>query len=453
MDKRDTNGTRTVQDLIRRYSQVLGMKKNVESNSASITKLSNELNLIFNSILINLENYINQSEVSLWFYSGTPTANNLPYTSWETPSDHYGDLYYDQANGKAYQYTELKGWEQKIDANLIQALAITNSETDTSEDHERIINFEEPAVPYSSGDWYIQSDGNLRICQLSRTEGIYDVNDWINANDYTSSLATKIDDVIEVLKGSIVLINDNFAKFTDLATGGSTIIDGSNIKTGTIDSNLVTIANNLVQLGSFGIKLGNGAVIMGEDGLKSTNLEQNEGIVGYTWNFTSEPETGKKQGLILNRIIPAGFKVTKAIIQIIHSPRYWSYTDLATYTTNYVWGRSKNIKLYKCINVNTRLVCCDYGGSIWDDEDNSTYEEISNAFGVDGFTANTASNNLHNAQVVDSIDITTSLTEGLNRFKLETSNSIPTTQSECAADTGHIQALMQIEGFFPYEEE
>lgn len=451
MDKRDTNGTRTVQDLIRRYSQVLGMKKNVESNSASITKLSNELNLIFNSILINLENYINQSEVSLWFYSGTPTANNLPYTSWETPSDHYGDLYYDQANGKAYQYTEIKGWEQKIDANLLQALAITNSETDTSEDHERIINFEEPAVPYSSGDWYIQSDGNLRICQLSRTEGIYDVNDWINANDYTSSLATKIDDVIEVLKGSIVLINDNFAKFTDLATGGSTIIDGSNIKTGTIDANLVTIANNLVQLGNFGIKLGTGATIIGDDGLKNTYPFFKTGNVGFMWNLSDN--TTIKENIFVDIIIPDNFVISKAIVKMIHSPCYWSVTNPNTGVASYTWGYCKNIKLYKCTNINSRLVCADFGGGVWDNDDLSNYSEITSAFGTDGFTASIPSNTSYDAEIVDSTDIKNNLGIGLNRLKIESSTTSPTTQIGAAAATGGLQVLVEVEGFIKYVEE
>lgn len=450
MNKNEYNAPRTLQDLVLRFKNIQIQLKNVESNSKSLTKINSELDNIVKSIVINLLDVLdNQSEISLWFFNGVPTTENEPYSNWQNPSDHEGDLYYDKSSGKVYQFDNLKLWEERIISDLVQAMAITNTQTDTTEDHERKIYFNQPAPEYKNGDWWIKEDGTLLICQISKSlEQEYEISDWIDANKYTSSVATKIDDVIKVLKGTITTISDTYATFTDLATGGSTIINGSNIKTGTIDANLVTIANNLVQLGSFGIKLGNGAEIIGADGLKGTYLFKSEGMVGYEWDFGNN--SGNKKSIFIDAIIPTGFKITKAIVKLIHSPAYWSFWNESTLKMEYSWGNAKNLKLYKCTNLKTRLICADYGGDVWSTDDNSEYSEIANAYGTEGFTSETPSTNTHNLEKIDSIDISEYLEEGLNRLKIETSNSIPGTITKCALSTGAVQILLQIEGFIPY---
>ena len=50
-----------------------------------------------------------------------------------------------------------------------------------------------------------------------------------------------------------------------MATGGSTTINGSNINTGTINTDNVTIGNGNVQMTKEGIKLKNGAKVIGEN--------------------------------------------------------------------------------------------------------------------------------------------------------------------------------------------
>ena len=234
---------RTAQDLERKYNlgSLGNVKRNVEMTAQGLQEIQNELNGILNALVINLKDVLdNQSEVSLWFYSGIPTTSNKPYTSWANSSDHIGDLYYDQSTGYVYQYKEINGiklWETNTSPDLVEAMAITNSETDTSVDHQRKVFFDTPTIPYSNGDWWVKEDGTLFICQISKTSGIYEGIDFIDSNKYTQSIAKKIDEEISVLKGTITMISENYAKFTDLATGGSTTISGDNITTGSIQSN------------------------------------------------------------------------------------------------------------------------------------------------------------------------------------------------------------------------
>lgn len=233
---------RTAQDLERKYNfaSLLGLKKNIEKTTQGIQKIENELASMLNALVINLKDVLDsQSEISLWLYSGIPTTSNEPYTLWTNPSDHIGDIYYDQSTGYVYQYKEINGtsiWELNTSPDLIEAMAITNSETDTSTDHERKVFFNTPTVPYSNGDWWIKDDGTLFICQISKKSGTYEKSDFIDSSKYTESIAEKIGEEIQVLKGTITIISENYAKFTDLATGGSTTINGDNIKTGNIQS-------------------------------------------------------------------------------------------------------------------------------------------------------------------------------------------------------------------------
>lgn len=261
------NNARTIEDLERKYdfASLLGLSKNIKMNKDSITKVQNELANMLNTLIINLKDVLDsQSEVSLWFYSGTPTTNNEPYTKWTIPADHYGDIYYDQTTGYVYQYFS-NGWKRNTDLNLVQAMALTNVELDTTTDHERKVYFTQPTPPYSSGDWWILEDGTLKICQIGKTTGEYEANDFIVSSKYVATVASKTGDVLTVLEGTVTEITKNYVKFTDLATGGSTTINGSNINTGTINTDNVTIGNGNVQMTKEGIKLKNGAKVIGEN--------------------------------------------------------------------------------------------------------------------------------------------------------------------------------------------
>ncbi len=228
---------RSARELEKKYNfaELLGLKKNVEITAQGIQKIENELNSMLNALVINLKDVLDtQSEISLYFYSGKPTTSNEPYKSWSNPNDHVGDLYYDINTGYVYQWNGV--WEVNTSPDLVEAMAITNAETDTSTDHERKVFFATPTIPYSNGDWWVREDGSLFICQISKTSGSYEKDDFIDSSSYVESVVEKIGEEIKVLKGTITMITDNYAKFTDLATGGSTTISGDNITTGNIQS-------------------------------------------------------------------------------------------------------------------------------------------------------------------------------------------------------------------------
>ena len=149
MNLQDKNVVRTAADLEKKYNfaKLLGLSKNIETNTETLIKVENELNNMLNSLVINLSDVLDtQSSISLWFYEGIPTTSNEPYTDWVTPDDHIGDLYYDQNSGYVYKYTNT-GWVLQTDENLINALALTNVELDVTIDHERQVFFQQPTPP------------------------------------------------------------------------------------------------------------------------------------------------------------------------------------------------------------------------------------------------------------------------------------------------------------------
>lgn len=227
-------------ELERKYN-FRGLKKNTQYALNELHEVNNSTKNIMETLIINLADVLDsQSDISLWFYQGIPTANNKPYTDWQTPSEHIGDLYYDISTGYVYKFTD-SNWVQQNDEKLRRALALTNACVDTEEDHERKVYFESPTIPYSSGDWWIQEDGTLLICQVGRTSGTFKKDDWINSNEYANAIAVAITNELggettTILSGTVIEKTSKWVKFTDLSTGGSTTINGSNITTGNIQS-------------------------------------------------------------------------------------------------------------------------------------------------------------------------------------------------------------------------
>lgn len=207
---------RTASDLEKKYNfaQLLGLKKNIEMTNQGMQKIENELNNMLNSLAINLKDVLDsQSEISLWFYSGMPTTSNEPFTTWDNPNDHIGDIYYDQSSGLVYQFND-GVWIENNDPNLIEAMAITDAEIDTETDHERVVFFKEPTPPYSNGDWWVKEDGSLFICQIAKPESEkYEKDDFIIANQYTNgTYATKVNERLTVIEGTVSTVqqsNDN----------------------------------------------------------------------------------------------------------------------------------------------------------------------------------------------------------------------------------------------------
>lgn len=458
--KQDSNGVRTVQDLERKYdfASLLGLRKNVQMHEEILMKVSNELNNMLNSLIINLADVLDsQSEISLWFFSGTPTQNNKPYTDWEDITQHYGDLYYDQLTGYVYKFTN-EGWHINEDANLIQAMALTNVELDVTTDHERKVYFSQPEVPYSSGDWWILEDGTLKICQLGRTGGSYDSNDFVVSSKYTSTLATKTDNTITVLKGTVTTLSENAVTFEDLATGGKTSINGANIDTGNINTDNVSIGNGNVTINKSGIFLNNGAKVIGEYGM-FTNLEFSSSGLSETYGdkkssgeyymlgFIPDYVTASdKYDLFIDVSIPDDFKIVSAYIILRHIPNSVVMSDNSN-----VYGYVRNVKCYLANMEGNAYVSGQEQSEYSSQLKGISYNEISECFNnsSNSFTANVPSaSNLKVTEVV-SKNIGSKI-EKHCRIKIATTNSIPSAAKECFAQTGWVYAQLNVYGYIQY---
>lgn len=188
-------------------------RKAISIHSNSLTKIEAEQESVLKSIIINLGDSINgQSEISLWFFDGTPTLNDVPTKDWNDYSEHLGDFYYDKSTGLAYKFIfeEDYLWKQQTNSSLIQALALTNSELDTV-DSTRKVFFSLPKPPYSNGDWYIDSNYDLYICQISKPEGeFYNENDFIIASKYTDDTkANELAGKLVIVSGQVTTIIQN----------------------------------------------------------------------------------------------------------------------------------------------------------------------------------------------------------------------------------------------------
>ena len=178
MNKQDYSAVRNWQEVERRLQAV---QKNYETNTNRIYQTDVTLKNTIKSLVLNLKDvWEDQGEVSLWFFSGTPTTESVideddttkwsqePYISWTTPEDHIGDIYYDIDTGNVYQYTA-EGWNRNSDVNLVQAMALTYSDLPEGVT-ERRVHIDIP-TNYESGDWWIKQDGSLWICKNGTLAG------------------------------------------------------------------------------------------------------------------------------------------------------------------------------------------------------------------------------------------------------------------------------------------
>ena len=469
MEKQDSNGVRTAQDIERKYDfgKMLGLEKNVETQEKGLIQIQNTLNDMLNALYINLKDVLDsQSDVSLWFYSGIPTNTTEPYISWVDPADHYGDLYYDTNEGKVYQFYESSGvWEVNANPDLLRAMALTNSEIDTSTDHERKVFFATPTPPYASGDWWILEDGSLKICQLGRTTGSYQADDWINSANYTPTIAESFDDMIQVLKGTITTLSEDYVQFTDLATGGSTTIAGENIKTGNIESNnyvynvagtKIGLLDGTIDAKNFkldengNVRLGNGAKVMGGDGLL-TNLQYSsrsgyEQQFGLNFNYVGSSIGYKAQPLFITATIPDNFTIEEARLTIVHIPVKWEGTT---------WGYARSIAVYKQ-NLDNKFQMDFNSDMAYITE--PTYVQYNGIFdGNNTWQPVTPSDSNYPIEVVTTSNI--DLVQGLNKLCIKTT-LVPTgtttnynvAKLECEKNSGLAVAILDVYGYTSYDE-
>ena len=429
----DTTIVRSAAELERKYnlSKLAGLSNNVETNNNELIKIQNELTNMLNTLIINLGDVLDDN-ISLWFYPGIPNTLNEPYISWSDPTEHIGDIYYDQNSGNVYKYKN-EGWIQNKDTNLISAMALTNAELDVSEDHERKVYLSQPIPPYDSGDWWILEDGSLKICQLGKKSGEYDENDFVVSSKYTTTLATKQNDAITVLKGTVTEITEDYVKYTDLATGGSTTIAGENINTGIIKSNnyipdtsgmSINLNNGIINSKNFKLdNVGNvdigGYITTNKGILTNLSFMSNWYPLGYNFSGREGPHIERPKIRVFCHV-PPGFEVVKAFCSLHLFKTENSFPDLTSQDGAEIndTGKVHNIKLYKMSKMGIFGNYLAGYGEVFIDDGAETEVITStgiNPFGENGFTSPTieASSN-------DSLDFA-------NIFKNEDGETIPGT--------------------------
>ncbi len=219
------------------------------------------------------------------------------------------------------------------------------------------------------------------------------------------------------------------------------------------------------------LKLVDGAELVSEKGLltnlqfvgtgrknsqKSITGEFNE--LGFSPNDGSDLTTNLRNELIFNAEIPADFIVEKATIRLHHAPVNYGYEDDSG--VHYFWGYSRKLKLYKTTDISD-YYRKSFLFSSSEETENFSYEEISGAFGANGFTASIPSDSSHTVQEVVSTDISSSLISGkLNRIRIASADDPPSYDGNewygnakaCAEKTGICMAVLNVIGYKKFEE-
>ncbi len=223
MNYNDISKAITAEDLIRRYNL-----DSLKTDRIQIKNMHTTLNRQY-TIIKEFISYITPykyqpNRLSTWFFNGSPTLENEPFSTFseEEKESHIGDLYYDRETGEVFQLKkdeEFK-WEQIEDNNLIQSLALANSEADTS-DNKRNIFYETPITPYEIGDIWLDNTLIMR-CRCARSEGEYNSADWIVQEKYSNELV--LGDTRAVLDQFILSVEKNYATKVQLETTKDSIL-------------------------------------------------------------------------------------------------------------------------------------------------------------------------------------------------------------------------------------
>ena len=493
----DNVQVRTAEQLEKKYnlSKLAKSVANIEVNSKDIIHIQQELDDFIDATtgeIANLETQIDE-KVDTYYYNGAPSLLNYPASSWEVDDypKHVGDLYFDKTTGYTYRFENDSGykWTRIKDSQITEAMSTANAAQDTADGKRRIF-MSQPIPPYDNGDLWLEynngNPGDIKACQISKTQGqSFEDNDWIAASKYTddtiaNAIVTEMGGTAtQVLSGQVVLIMDNYAKFTDLATGGSTEIAGENITTGNIKSsnyvagtsgtniNLTTgkISTPNVNIDNDGIKLSNGAKVVGSNGLKNTYLytgKSEKNFVGFLQDYFGSVSV-KKLPNIIDISIPDGLEVTKAILHLYHSPVTYYIYDYDTGTEIFdTMGYVRNAKVYKASNIGSREIAVHT--SEYDLNDTTTYTDTQITWYKNGvsqgasYTPVTPTQQSHNLEEVYTSDFSSLFKSGgvtipgMYEFKVETSDAAVQTwdDQDIKARTGWCYAEIEIEGYMTY---
>lgn len=259
---------------------------------------------------------------------------------------------------------------------------------------------------------------------------------------------------------------DAIAEFTNskLAESGSTVINGSNITTGVLQSK-----NYEKDKTGMAIDLDKGTIDspnakLSEDGdfeiggyLKSsrgllTNLQfasngqfENYGLCGFKMYTGSAGIKYAQTDISIDFSIPENFEIVQAYITLYHTPIYWY-----EYSHGEFWGYARNLKLYKAsLNRNYKF-CMATASEYMTELPNYSLSLVENAFGSESYTASNKSDNT--IETKQSINLKDIILKGNNKLVVRSDDSIPNDDYNCCLKTGACRAVIDIIGYMKIEQ-
>lgn len=242
------------------------------------------------------------TKITTWYYSGAPTLSNTPANEWIDEfqkSEHIGDLYYDKDTGYAYRFyfnseTNVYAWENLKDKDVIEALSLANSASDTADSKRRIFT-EQPQPPYDNGDLWIK-DMEIYICQISKPAGeTYEEADFIIATKYTdNTLASQVNDRLEIVAGTVTTIEKSNNELNIEFVRQQEVYDALNNKVIGIEGTLEDMSFNFSTKG----------LAVGTTQDSNNSLLDNTGIKVY--NYTKLNAIFNNKGSGIDKLIVTG---------------------------------------------------------------------------------------------------------------------------------------------------
>ena len=247
---------------------------------------------IYDEDIADLQDQID-GNITTWYYSGTPTLNNPPASTWTTTTDkdnHIGDIYYDSATGYAYRFMKDGStylWTKISDSDIEAALAEAQDAWDLA-DNKRRVFISQPVPPYDIGDMWVQgSNGDIKRCATAKTSSqTYSASDWVLASKYTDDTAvTNLDNSL-TQQNVFDRLTDNGRTMGIYLTADPTdptkkllMINANYIQTGQMNANLIKAGIIADQAGKFSLNMQTGAISM-QDGSFSGNISASTGNFG-----------------------------------------------------------------------------------------------------------------------------------------------------------------------------
>ncbi len=301
-------------------------------------------------------------------------------------------------------------------------------------------------------------------CCRGLTETVYTEEPEETVETYTSNEPTQKDiknAVVNVnrLNAELVLKVDSDGKIAqvklngDADEGTEVSIQADNIDftshTFDLDTDDISIESDNVTIDNNGIQLRNGAVICGENGML-TNLVFNSngfynglGICGFVFDSDGTSRQFQNTPIVVDVYIPSNYVIKEAYAQITHVRGHFGSDGN---TIGYV----RNVHLYKNNNQTAPTIYSDSYSVSGFMKYNQLYgTEVTGAFGTNGYTATNTTSDTY--EFTQSSDIKNALELGkVNTMYIQTTDSMPSTETECNQHTGFVQLTINVICYIPY---